>query len=420
MRTKITLSTPGVGLICGTSTVVYPTTDRNQQLGQLQVALERIANIQAEAERLPGVTSGNGNNPQNIQGPANIEALRLDYQLAVLTVSKHTEPSAGLVRGAVQAVFGRNTVSNSINNFHDIFGSNFGNINYSAVANSQLHYGIATEVFIEDQPLLRGTVLQDVGTETWKAGDVKLLVPNFIQNDFGDTLEKLVNSLGAYLGVDKASGWSELKGNLTGGTWAEVKSVDGYTGRADLHKNLDLIAQDPDYQDLIGKVTVQAASAELNQQAQSDFGALVALQMLSPFVFKANAVAAGSQGLLNDLWGSAWSDEYTLWQEDKTARTEGKPALNYTDMWLADRAALLKWSMARNASNVEEVRSPGAVEAVNFKDISKELTFSVANTNIGAQGLASAKRVYFGGEEADDFAAKPRRTTSTAALALTH
>ena len=435
---------------------IYLPTQRNAELGMLQTALERIAIVQAEAERVATLPSGNGNNPQNVQGPANIEALRLDYQLAVLKASEQTWPSAGVVGGAYQAIAGRNTVAPPIAGFYDIYGSDFGGINYSAVANSQRHYGVGTPVFIEDQPLFRGTVLQAVGTETWKAGDVKLLVPNFVQNDFGDThslvllvdslavqnalvqldpgasqatlaavlrasanhkaksnvgeqgtvdgdtLENLVNTLGAYLGVDAtAEGWVKLKGNLVGGTWAEVNSVGDYTGRAALHKNLELIAKDPDYQDLMGKVTLQAATAGLAQDAKSDFGALVALQTLSPFVLKAKAGVAGSQGSLDELWADAWSDEYTLWQADKTARLAGQAAPNYTDTWLADRANFLKWSVARNNSNVEEVRAPGITLPVVYSDVPSSTLFSVANTNTSPQGLLQARRVIFGGAEND-------------------
>ncbi|WP_411878273.1 calcium-binding protein [Polaromonas sp. YR568] len=426
------------------------------ELNALRDALRLMLRVTNEAVRVTGISNNGGSPPVGVSTDQ-IEAATLDYQLAVLGVSDMTRPAIGLTGGAYEGVVGRNEVSPPIPNFYDVYGSNFSWDNFSAVSNSQWHHGKETAIFIEDQPLYRGNIIPDVASASWKAGEIKLLVPEFSQNDFGDThslsllidslsvqnalaqldpaanqdtlnailrasanhraisaagtqgvvdgdtLENLVNALGAYLGVDKiGDGWIKLKGNLAGGTWANIDDANGYTGRDSLHKNLNLIAQDPDYQDLMGKVTIEAGTSGFADRAKKDFGILIALQTLSPFLLKAKDAAG--QTTLNELWDDAWGDEYALWQTDKAA-WDVKSTLGirtYTDTWLADRAEMLKWSISRNNANIEEIRSPGFFEPLIYSDVNSSMLFSVANTNANAQSLLQAKRVLFGGDGVDE------------------
>lgn len=64
----------------------------------------------------------------------------------------------------------------------DLFGAN----PPSGVANSQWHYGQAVPIYIEDQPLFRGSVVAGAAEATLLYSDTKLLVNNFSKNDFGD------------------------------------------------------------------------------------------------------------------------------------------------------------------------------------------------------------------------------------------
>jgi hypothetical protein len=81
----------------------------------------------------------------------------------------------------------------ALSNQYDLMGDT----SPSAVSNSQLHYGQDVRTFIEDQPLTRGSVLWNALTQSAQYWDIKLLVRNYTQNDFGDThsLVLIVDSL---------------------------------------------------------------------------------------------------------------------------------------------------------------------------------------------------------------------------------
>ncbi|VTU30930.1 hypothetical protein H4CHR_02703 [Variovorax sp. PBS-H4] len=288
-------------------------TERNQELTLLRDALHRTGLVVAEAVRVPDLASQGASEspldikPELIDGEAIIDATRLDYQLAVLLASKNTQPSVGVIGGGVQAVLGREQGAYTLPNFYDIYGDTAP----SAVSNSQLHYGAATPIFIEDQPLLRGTVIGDAIAATLQAHlDIKLLVDGFSSNDFGDThslvllvdslsvqntfaqldptltadkmsgvlatasnqksdwaqrtqgkadgdtLESLVNALADTLGL----GWTgeaRLEGDPSGNTWARLEDQNGYSGRITFYQQLKQLTDSGVYQSLQGKVTLE-------------------------------------------------------------------------------------------------------------------------------------------------------------------
>jgi Ca2+-binding RTX toxin-like protein len=448
---------------------IYAPTQRNAELARLQLALERIASIQAEAVRVPTLASGSGAQAQNIQGPANIEALRLDYQLAVLEASRQTNGyRTDVASGAYDAAFGRNTRGPLSGSFYDLYGSNFGSGNFSAVSNSQLHYGKATGVWIEDQPLYRGQVLAEVGKETFKAGEVKLLVPEFSNNDFGDThslvlivdslsvqnvlskldaglqpstltsilqaasnskassasgtqgkadgdtLENVLSALARVLGVAGIT----LKGNLSGGTWALVDDKGGYTGRDAFQKlvsDIDKKIKDDGLAGMFSISTTHDATV-----AKTDFAALVSL--VSGATFSLRAKDAAAKTLITAKLGAAFSEELALFNADQTAREQGQTiALNYTENYLNDRAALLNWQIKADLDNVQadsagviQVNAPASygvktqyvdwvagqkIKVGNLNvltDATKYITFGDSQTNL-IDGDFEADRLYGGG-----------------------
>ena len=373
------------------------------ELGLLKDALDRIKTIVGEIGRVADITnSGASGAPVQVASP-NIDATRMDYQLAVLSASKltngyRTSPSELITDTATNA----RAMVGGLTNVYDIYGAT----SPSAVSNSQIHYGTETPVYIEDQPTLRGNVVFSALEQSALYADIKLLVSNFSFNDFGDThslvllvdslgvqnifvqldnglnlttlnallsaasntkqavnvvldrqglaegdtLENVVNSLGTYLGADVHPEWTHLKGNPHGGTWAEPNDQDGYTGRTALQKNLAIIASDPDYQALMGKVVVEAASAGLAGRASNDFGALITLLTLSPFVLKANN--ENDRGKLDALWEGAWGEQYSAWQSDRDLRSTDQPVANYTRSYLEDRQAMLTWLTKANNENL--------------------------------------------------------------------
>jgi hypothetical protein len=162
-------------------------------------ALLRIQLVNDEITRVSKIKNAGGLDPLPT-APENVAALGLDYQLGVGVASRFTQaysavnpldPESG-IRGTLAD--SRKLAATLIPNFYDVYASNFP----SAVSNSQLHYGVSVGVGVEDQPLWRGNYFADVFSATRASNwDVKLLVDNFSQNDFGDThsLVLIVDSL---------------------------------------------------------------------------------------------------------------------------------------------------------------------------------------------------------------------------------
>ncbi|WP_443192577.1 hypothetical protein [Pseudomonas indica] len=151
----------------------------------IQTALERVGLIFVEAHRAPELSSGGDtpSKPANIPDSA-IAQQGLDYQMAVLLTAERTE-AVQLLGNTVQTFFGRKFADKT-----DLAGNQFDVMGVgepSAVANSQIHYGADIKIFIEDQPLMRGDILQEAIAASFGYTDVKLLVPNYADNDFGDT-----------------------------------------------------------------------------------------------------------------------------------------------------------------------------------------------------------------------------------------
>lgn len=155
-------------------------------------AVGRVNNIRSSVTYVAGITSGGAARGPDVVADAAIDQENLDYQMAVLTVKASTDPT-GLLAGLARAYLGKPD-STLVSNQFDVVGAT----SPSAVSNSQWHIGKDMQVFIEDQPLVRGNVILDIATTTLKrAFDVTLLVDGFSKKDFGDThsLVLLVDSL---------------------------------------------------------------------------------------------------------------------------------------------------------------------------------------------------------------------------------
>jgi len=365
----------------------------NAEVKMLYAAVERAQMVALEAERvnsINGIPSGvDGSKKAQPVATSKIAATALDYQLAVLRVSDKTSYVG------YSGILGRTPApTGSILGFYDIYGE----APPSAVANSQFHYGAPKPIFIEDQPLRRGGIVFDVGTEFLKKGEVKLLVENFGLNDFGDThsLVLIVDSLSvqhaltllqpeidittlnailAAAANDKATGFikgsvgvgennqgkadgntlealvnafartfkmekftdeiEKLKGNTQGNTWAEVDDADGYTGRDSLHKALKAIMESDTFQSLKGKATITVSNNISVVDAKDNFGAFLAIYTLSPFVFNL------ADGEARDVLAYAHQEIFDLWQSDRDAEQNNDytHTPHFSDTWIADRAA---------------------------------------------------------------------------------
>ena len=260
------------------------------ELGELQTAAGYAVDVWKETIRVSKLKSGIGSGNPNLVPVENIDAIGLDYQLAVVEANRSTRAYSKVnptVLGNV-AYANKHIVANgAFNNFYDVLASTYP----SMVAISQAHYGkTAVGVPIEDQPLTRGSYFKEVASASSFDEGLKLLVDNYSLNDFGDThsIVLLVDSLSVQAvmqkldpsftqaqfanileAVSNQAGESDsgqgvadgnaletvvnalykaifnkdagLKGNPNGNTWYELDNKDGYTGRNRLHEVLQEI-----------------------------------------------------------------------------------------------------------------------------------------------------------------------------------
>ena len=361
----------------------------------MKTALERILDVVNENIRVAGLRSGSANSAApNVPSGASIEATKLDYQLAVLIALRSTKAISVVTGGYNTLTDSRNTANPAIANFHDLYGATYP----SAVANSQIHYGTPTGIFIEDQPLYRGNVLWESAKASWDAFDIKLLDPGYALNDFGDThsLVLIVDSLNVQNALAKLDpnvrqevlttilqSASNAKTETTSGTQGKaegdvlenvldglrrmlvgptatqtIAKMDGgtwanYADRTAFYANFQQLMSDPRYASLVGQVSVSATAGNsgLASQAHTDFLGLITLLTLSPVALKVtNASAADAVGA---TFGNVWGSVYANWQTDKNLSVSEKNegALTYTDAWLWDRQSFLQTLMGRNLKN---------------------------------------------------------------------
>jgi hypothetical protein len=408
----------------------------------LQQAMARVDSVVKEAQRVAGLPSGTGSSAAQGIATRDIEATALDYQLAVLSAGKNTQAAyASVPAGGWAAVAGRHLASGApLENFYDLYGAS----PPSAVSNSQLHWGRATGILIEDQPLARGDIVLDALAESARNAEAKLLVANFGLNDFGDThslvlivdsllvqnvlsqlapaldqstmqkvwaaasrfkgktvtgqqgqsegdvLENLVNALGAALGVDRLTGWTTLKGDTRGGTWARVQSDSVATGREALHANLSVLSQSQLFEDIAGKLNIAVASDRSASLAKDDFVAFMSLRAASPFILTARYPFA--ETLLRDTN----QELAAAWHEDRLARKQGGIASNFTDTWYADRTALALGLKMRNSANTEVAVGRSNTD---YQDLRASVELSQRTLGTGLN--APANKVVFGTDAAN-------------------
>ena len=261
------------------------------ELGELHTAAGYAVKVWKETIRVSKLKSGIGSGNPNLVPVENIDAIGLDYQLAVVEANRSTKAYPKVDKTVVgNAVYANKHIvaKGAFNNFYDVLASTYP----SMVAISQLHYGkMAVGVPIEDQPLSRGSYYKGVASTSSFDEGLKLLVDNYSLNDFGDThsIVLLVDSLSVQSvmqkldpsftqaqfanileAVSNQAGESDsgqgvadgnaletvvnalykaifnkdagLKGNPNGNTWYELDNKDGYTGRNRLHEVLQEIS----------------------------------------------------------------------------------------------------------------------------------------------------------------------------------
>jgi YD repeat-containing protein len=376
-------------------------------------ALDRMASIALSARDDPKLPSGSTSPDPRLAHPLDVNIkdiaqAQFDYQMAVMLAGRRTQ-AIGVWDNATQMIFGRQPGPYLLTNQYDILGDT----SLSAVANSQLHYGYDIRTFIEDQPDKRGSVVWDALMRSKDYWSIKLLVPNYTQNDFGDThslvlivdslsvqnallslvpdgqkasmantlmdifkkssnamestdsdqgtadgesLDNIANALGEMILGDGK--FSELNGNNQGNTWWEVDHYTGmdgnsYSGREDLQALLQTITTNQAFKDLANSGHVQVLTAPANGAvAKNDFGALLSLLFLSPFELSGTG--------LDTVWNEAQPALLKQWQDDQTADSSySARSRNFSDQYLNARAGLNSRLMYYNALNARYDTSSG-------------------------------------------------------------
>lgn len=376
------------------------------ELGRLRDALRPIERLFDAVERIErGIASGDASPPARVVAAAQIEALRLDYQLAV----EHARRSTCSVF-ALQGLLGRVTAADQQRaNLFELFGE----IAPSAVASGQLHFGVPVPVFIENQPILRGILSELLffslpGGDRERAeratfGGLSLVRDNFVPNDYGDThsLVLLVDSLslldvltrldptlsagtagGLLRGVTEAvadvelfgqgtaegdaleraldmlrvivqgPGVAETRGNRAGGTWARIDDADGFHGRDTFHARLRALVDDPRFATLEGRVLVDLGHDP--ERSRDDFAALVSLITGATFGLR---LADPGDELARQALAAVHPELHEAWLADREALARGADpdGLDFSDEQLADRARYLA-ALARYNRAVDPAR----------------------------------------------------------------
>ncbi|MBP6788259.1 MAG: hypothetical protein KA170_11765 [Candidatus Promineofilum sp.] len=366
----------------------------------LQLALDAIVSLQAEAARINGFTSGGTDDrPLKPVSETEILAQTLDYRLAVYLASQRTTSTLSVT----SKTFGGPPLTNQ----YDLVGKETTQTPWSAVANSGVHYGTNVDFFIEDQPQTRGNFVTNV-LKDLTGFELNLLQDKYGLNNFadshslvlivdslkvqdallnlvdpaqrpmatatlttllkntswrkaeanggtqgkaeGDVLENVVNAL-ADLILGPQSKAERLNGNPNGNTWADIadKPVGdtNFSGREALYAKLQAIT-DPagPYSQLLGKLSLAPSAGNLAQIARNDYFAYAALDSLSPFAFR-------NDGLLDDAaLGAAFGPRFADWKTSRDAWNNNLAGPTISDDWLADRAAFLQRKTWYNANNV--------------------------------------------------------------------
>ena len=172
--------------------------------------------------------------------------------------------------------------------------------------------------------------------------------------------------------------------------------------RVRYHEVLAALSQKTAFTSLEGKLIIKTSNAaDLKAAARNNFGALVALQDLSPLVL--SAINPTADNVLNFFLENARASDYAAWQEDKSSAIPS----TFTDNWIADRAALLQAIVTRNKDDlgnlaIKDAAAPAdQVSYFDFVDPSNPAErIQLSTQRPGAPSL-NDRYIAFGGDDDD-------------------
>jgi len=418
---------------------------------QLSLALDRLKNIKQAVTLLAEVTDTKDGQPAAIPERVVAQA-RFEYQMALLVAQEFKTTAKALLPAAINIVLGKSDGAPRLDNQFDVVGRETTTLVTAMVADSQWHHGANVDVFIEDQPLVRGTIRKAAAGVYWDTGAL-MPINNYTQNDFGDThsIVLLIDSLSVQhllqtlaptatqadietlfkaASVVKAESTTGTQGRaegdgletlldsllrvfthddpelrqgkakngnglLTGGTWADESL------RETFYDKLKALGDSPAFKEAKGKLTLTLPGRDLATAARSDFAAFLTLHTGSSFALKA---VPGQESTLEAALKAQWTAEYTAWKADQDLTPEQRANLEgtYTDRYLADRAAFLaRLAQARlaNTGEGQALRVTTLDTGLrHFKDEASGLSLQEVHALTGA---AARARVVFGGDGND-------------------
>lgn len=205
-----------------------------------------------------------------------------------------------------------------------------------------------------------------------------------------DSITQLLQSASPTAERTLESALDALRKLLTSASAADTVTGD----RNSLYTNLSTLQDSAEYKVLKGgaiiKLTATQDASTLATNAKSDFGAFLAVKYLLPVAIE------GSWGVL----GTIHTDLYTQWQADKALTLEQRKQgqANFSDEYLADRAAFLTWKNKLALLDKEAAAAPytDAPDAW-FRDYATSLTIHLGATTTDS---TAKPRYLFGADQA--------------------
>ena len=293
-------------------------------------------------------------------------AARLQY---LLRFNSFDQGSADLRNGAAEKIT-------------QIYGKEF-SPEWTGVANSGVH-GPATGIFVEAQPLVEQQYVNNGGAFDFGNGHALVLIVDSLALmrayqtlDPGLTVERLNNLFAASsnrLGQTFPTATAEddalenaldaLRRLFLGADVSPTnfkpgaKGFGNFDARGDFHNKLDELTTSTGYAQWAGQIALQELAgkpaADILDAASGDIAYRYALKELNPFV------VTGAQALHEAHNSARALDLYDPQSGQRTGRTE---------QYLADRAAMLEFSIKANLANAKAVSSSAVTGQIRYADL---------------------------------------------------
>jgi Ca2+-binding RTX toxin-like protein len=200
------------------------------------------------------------------------------------------------------------------------------------------------------------------------------------------------------LASNSASGTYEslldsLRRMLIGGVVSQTNLND----RDALYENIAALKVSPAFISMVGSVRFAPLTGDLISAAKQSFSSFVALDALSTFLLQGATLEA--QTAIDGALAASHGGLYEQWQADRSLSPEDRAAglVNFSEGWLADRAAMMGFVQQRNAVDADYVLSSMGTPRT-YVDLA---TGMWVNAGGSGRGAPPRLRIVFGTDEND-------------------